>query len=110
MRGDVSSCRFVRTCCSSRSSTRARKDRKFATVNAEDQDLWEALRRLRKSLATEHNVPPYVIFHDATLKQMAADRPESPDALLNISGVGQAKLERYGDAFLEVVAAAGAGA
>ena len=47
---------------------------------------------------------PYVIFHDATLKQMAADKPQSDEALMEISGVGQTKLERYGPAFLEVIA------
>jgi ATP-dependent DNA helicase RecQ len=77
--------------------------RKGAVIAVEDNDLWEALRECRKRLADEHNVPPYVIFHDATLSQMAADKPQSSEALLEISGVGQTKLERYGPAFLEVV-------
>jgi len=51
-------------------------------------------------------VPPYVIFHDATLKQMAEHRPMTEAALLSINGVGAAKLARYGKAFLEVIAAA----
>ena len=65
--------------------------------------LWEALRECRRQLAAEHNVPPYVIFHDATLRQMLAERPADRAALLAISGVGQAKLERYGERFLEVL-------
>ncbi len=73
------------------------------TVADEDRDLWEALRSCRKRLAEENNVPPYVIFHDATLRQMAAGKPQTPEALLAISGVGQTKLERYGSVFLEVV-------
>ena len=68
-----------------------------------DRGLWEALRECRRKIATERNLPPYVIFHDATLKQMLAERPADRDALLRISGVGQAKLERYGEQFLEVL-------
>ena len=68
-----------------------------------DRDLWEALRECRRKIASERNLPPYVIFHDATLKQMLAERPADRDALLRISGVGQAKLERYGEQFLEVL-------
>jgi len=71
-----------------------------------DITLWDALRECRQRLATEHNVPPYVIFHDSTLRQMLSDRPANPDALLKISGVGQAKLTRYGNDFLEVIRAA----
>ena len=48
-------------------------------------------------------MPPYVIFHDVTLRAMAAERPASPDALLGVTGVGRAKLERYGERFLEVL-------
>ncbi|HVY63852.1 MAG TPA: DNA helicase RecQ [Gammaproteobacteria bacterium] len=72
-----------------------------------DEPLWQALRECRKRLAAEHNVPPYVIFHDATLREMLRLRPASRDALLGIAGVGQAKLERYGDDFLAVLRAAG---
>jgi ATP-dependent DNA helicase RecQ len=62
--------------------------------------LFERLRTLRKRLASEAGVPPYVIFHDKTLAEMARRRPTSEAALLGITGVGQAKLERYGEAFL----------
>jgi ATP-dependent DNA helicase RecQ len=65
--------------------------------------LWEALRACRQRLAAEHNVPPYVIFHDATLLQMVELRPASAAALLDINGVGRAKLERYGERFIEVI-------
>ncbi|HJR70579.1 MAG TPA: DNA helicase RecQ [Gammaproteobacteria bacterium] len=75
-------------------------------VAPEDQDLWEALRECRRELAAEQNVPPYVIFHDATLRAMLAERPGDEGALLAISGVGQAKLERYGERFLSVLRAA----
>ena len=65
--------------------------------------LWEALRETRRRLAEAANVPPYVIFHDATLHDMARTMPASPEALLQLHGVGQAKLERYGDEFLGVL-------
>jgi len=83
---------------------RSRKAKpKGAEVAEEDRNLFEALRDCRKQLADAHDVPPYVIFHDAALKQMAADKPQSDSALMLISGVGQTKLERYGAAFLEVI-------
>jgi ATP-dependent DNA helicase RecQ len=80
-----------------------RKSRPRTDVAPADEPLWEALRECRRSLAIEHDVPPYVIFHDATLRQMAALRPQTGAALLEISGVGQAKLERYGERFLAVL-------
>jgi len=72
-------------------------------VDAEDQALWNALRSCRKRLAEEHGVPPYVIFHDATLREMLEFRPTTESELLSITGVGQSKLERFGDEFLEVI-------
>jgi ATP-dependent DNA helicase RecQ len=65
--------------------------------------LFEALRSARMAIARELSVPPYVVFPDTTLVAFATDRPSSRDALLGISGVGQAKLARYGDAFLKVI-------
>ncbi len=65
--------------------------------------LWEQLRQLRLDLSRELSIPPYVIFHDKTLKEMAARRPATPDDLLDISGIGKSKLERFGDQFLEVI-------
>ena len=75
-------------------------------VSAIDDPLFEALRAVRRKLAADAGVPPYVIFHDATLREMAAARPASPDALAEIGGVGARKLEAYGAAFLEAIAAA----
>ncbi len=70
---------------------------------AVDAALFEKLRTLRRGLAEERNVPPYVIFGDVTLRQMAAYLPQSRDSLSHISGVGAAKLEQWGEAFLEVI-------
>ena len=75
-----------------------------ATVIADDDlGLWEALRACRQTLASEHNVPAYVIFHDKTLQEMLAYRPQTAAEMLGISGVGQTKLDRYGDQFLSVL-------
>ena len=72
-------------------------------VSDADRALWDALRERRKELAKERDVPPYVIFHDATLMQMMEYRPASLDAMLGLNGVGPSKLDRYGEAFLEVI-------
>jgi ATP-dependent DNA helicase RecQ len=68
-----------------------------------DETLFAALRALRKSLADEQGVPPYIVFGDATLIEMAREMPTSPAALLEISGVGRKKLERFGEDFLAVI-------
>ena len=70
-----------------------------------DTALWEALRETRRGIAEDARLPPYVVFHDTTLKEFVRLRPDSPGAMLRIHGVGQAKLERYGEAFLAVIAA-----
>jgi len=65
--------------------------------------LWDALRAKRRDLAVEQNVPPYVIFHDATLIEIAHRKPQSLDEFLTIPGIGERKLARYGDDFLDVL-------
>ena len=63
----------------------------------------EVTRRLRRELAEEAGVPPYVVFHDSTLREMAQLRPSSLAALGEVGGVGDRKLKAYGDAFLAVI-------
>ena len=72
-------------------------------VTDEDERLFQRLCALRKQLADEHHVLPYMIFSDATLRAMVRRRPANVEELLEVSGVGRAKLQRYGDAFLEEV-------
>lgn len=72
-------------------------------VRGHERDMWEALRSLRRKLAEEHSVPPYVIFPDATLLEMLRSQPSSLSEMAEVSGVGARKLERYGQAFLEVL-------
>ena len=68
------------------------------------EGLFAELKALRSKLAADRRVPAYVVFSDATLVEMAERRPRSPAELLNVSGVGTTKLERYGDVFLSVIA------
>jgi ATP-dependent DNA helicase RecQ len=74
-------------------------------LSAEDLVLFEQLRALRKQLAEESGVPPYVIFGDASLLEMSRERPANEEEFLAINGVGQVKLERHGNAFLEMITA-----
>jgi len=82
--------------------SRRKRDRS-AGVNPVNDPLFDALRTRRRELAQEAGVPPYVIFHDSTLREMATLRPSSLGALGEVPGVGARKLEAYGDAFLEVL-------
>jgi len=78
-----------------------------AAASPEDERMFQALRALRTAIAREEAVPPYVVFHDRTLREMVAARPEDLAGLSQVSGVGAAKLERYGERFLAVLAGEG---
>ncbi len=82
---------------------KGRRDRGAGTPLPVGDPLFEALLALRRELAQEAGVPPYVIFHDSTLREMAEVRPASLAALGEIGGVGTRKLEAYGDAFLGII-------
>jgi ATP-dependent DNA helicase RecQ len=87
---------------SKQSLIKAEKQR-AAAVDSYSPELFQILRKLRTAIASAENVPPYIVFSDRTLQEMARDFPQSPDALLEINGVGQRKLENYGDQFLEAI-------
>lgn len=89
-----------RTARSARSTT-SRSARPQAAAGG--GELFDVLRTLRKKLAESQGIPPYVVFHDSTLREMATERPQTLDALAQISGVGQVKLERYGATFLSAI-------
>jgi len=76
---------------------------KEAFAGANDDPLWQALKAKRLELAREQGVPPYVIFHDSTLLEIHNRKPQTLDEMGQISGIGQAKLQKYGDAFLQVL-------
>jgi ATP-dependent DNA helicase RecQ len=95
------------------SSPAVRKPRRSATaapkvpasLDAEGQERYVALKAWRAEVAKEHNLPAYVIFHDATLAAIAERAPQSLDDLQGITGLGAKKLEAYGEEVLRVVAA-----
>jgi len=82
-----------------------------ASASGEDEgfegrgELFDELRRVRKALADKAKVPPFTIFHDATLREMCAKLPRTEEALLGIKGVGENKVAKYGRAFLECILA-----
>jgi len=82
---------------------RQRRGKKAYASNATDDPLFEALRACRRDLAKEAGVPPYVIFHDSSLHDMARIRPKSLRDMALVSGVGERKLEAYGEAFLAAI-------
>jgi ATP-dependent DNA helicase RecQ len=69
----------------------------------EGEELFQRLRTLRKRIADESGLRPYMVFSDATLRDMVRRSPSTKDELLAVTGVGEVKLERYGDAFLEEI-------
>ncbi len=78
-----------------------------AFASPADEVLWESLRALRLALAREQGVPPYVVFHDATLAEMVSHRPASLEELGQLSGVGARRLANYGERFLACISSAG---
>ncbi|AUI65148.1 MULTISPECIES: ATP-dependent DNA helicase RecQ [Glaesserella] len=78
---------------------------KQQTSKRYDKDLFARLRFLRKQIADKENIPPYVVFNDATLQEMAEFMPTTEDEMLSINGVGERKLERFGEAFLSLIQA-----
>ena len=86
-----------------KSMTKSNTSMKSGNVLSADQDLWDALRNKRLEIARSQGVPPYVIFHDSTLQELLKIRPKTLKDFSQISGVGKAKLERYGLDFLQII-------
>ena len=78
----------------------------MADLSARDQAVFDALRQWRTDLAKSRGVPPYVIFHDRTLAEIAREKPSSPEALREISGVGEKKAQAYACDVARIVAEA----
>ncbi len=83
---------------------RASKKATKVVAGAYELSTFERLRALRSEIAKENGIPPYVVFSDKTLKEMAEKLPHDKEAMLDVSGVGEVKFERYGEAFLELCA------
>ena len=87
-----------------KSSSRSKKGSPAGvTLSGEEEALFEALRTLRRGIAGEEKVPPYIVFSDKTLVHMCVEKPGTKEEMLNISGVGEFKFEKYGERFLEAV-------
>lgn len=84
-------------------SAKKLRRRELELAQGEDATLFRELRKLRKQLAEEEGIPPYVVFNDATLLELAQFKPVTEADLLTINGVGYRKLERFGEAFLECI-------
>jgi ATP-dependent DNA helicase RecQ len=93
-----------------RASKKAATAAATATFGSPEAQLFDKLRKLRKTIADEQGVPPYVVFSDATLQEMAAERPVSRVGMLGVSGVGMKKFETYGEAFIKLILEEGGGA
>ncbi|TWU08252.1 DNA helicase RecQ [Stieleria varia] len=84
--------------------SRSRSQPSVDSWDGVDRDLFEALRQLRSTMAAKSNVPAYIVFGDATLRELARVRPSSPNAFGQIKGVGERKLADFGEAFVEAIA------
>ncbi len=84
-------------------SGKDKKGKRKTSLRSVDQSLFELLREHRLELSNEYGVPPYIIFHDSTLEEMAKTRPDNLEAMRYISGVGEQKLDKYGDSFLTII-------
>lgn len=78
-------------------------NKKVKKIANTGNELFDVLRDLRKEISTKENIPPYIVFSDASLKEMSTYMPEGEDEFLTIKGVGQSKLEKYGDVFMQKI-------
>jgi ATP-dependent DNA helicase RecQ len=74
------------------------------TLDPADEEMFQTLRELRTKIAREIGKPPYIVFSDKTLRDMAQRRPLDEESMLEVNGVGEHKLELYGQRFIEVIA------
>ena len=104
LRGETS-LRFRKQRKVEKSKPRPKVDKTSVQLSNQQQQLWDSLRLLRKQIAEKEGVPAYVVFHDATLIEMLQQQPQNLSELRQITGVGEAKLERYGQAFVDLISA-----
>jgi hypothetical protein len=101
---DQNTCDACISCKPDLALSAAIKEQRAVSVDY-DTTLFELLRGVRKQLAQDLSVPPFVIFHDTALRQMSASLPQTSERFLEISGVGQGKLQRFGEPFMEAIRA-----
>lgn len=98
LRGDIQM--FLRRTAKTASRVTSKKSSKVVQIAEADEDLWQALKAKRKAIADQHGVPPFHIFHDATLAEMISAMPSNQNEMLDINGVGLVKLQKFGQPFL----------
>ena len=81
---------------------KAKAKRKVTFFDDYDAEIYDRLRELRREIASEKGIPPYIVFSDKTLKDLSVKQPESKEAMLEVHGIGEVKFERYGKAFLGI--------
>ena len=81
---------------------KAKAKRKVTFFDDYDAEIYDRLRELRREIASEKGIPPYIVFSDKTLKDLSVKQPESKEAMLEVHGIGEVKFERYGEAFLGI--------
>jgi Superfamily II DNA helicase len=86
-----------------KTSTGRKSSSSSTEILSYDENLFEELRELRRRLAAEQKIPPYIVFNDKALKEMACIKPENREQMLDISGVGAFKFEKYGEVFLKSI-------
>jgi ATP-dependent DNA helicase RecQ len=82
---------------------KAKAKRKVTYFDDYDVEMYDRLRELRREIASEKGIPPYIVFSDKTLKDLSVKQPDSKEAMLEVHGIGEVKFERYGEAFLEIL-------
>jgi ATP-dependent DNA helicase RecQ len=103
LRGEVAFFGKMEEAKKERGAALRQRDGEADAAETYDFDLFETLRKKRKALADEANLPPYAIFHDRTLREMASSFPRTREELLAIYGIGVSKLEKYAEAFLSLI-------
>jgi len=88
---------------SRRNAKKLQTEEPIILSDSDDKRLFEKLRQVRLDLAQEENIPAYMVFHDSTLKEIALRRPLTSEKLIQISGIGSVKYQKYGDILLKIV-------
>ena len=103
---DILSLRKHNKISSSKAQKSSNSKAAITSLSSDDKPLFEALKSKRLEIAKAQKIPPYVVFHDKTLAEMATNKPKSNADLSKINGIGEVKIQRYGDEFLNIIAEA----
>ena len=82
---------------------KSKKKKSTVEIDNYDEGIYGKLKDLRREIANEKNIPPYIVFSDKTLKELSVKQPQTKDEMLDVHGIGEVKFERYGEAFLDIL-------